>query len=236
MNIPSFTTKLAYSSILVMAIGAVGVRFAGLPYQSGLLLFSLGGLLSLTSIIASALFTRRTPTDEGRRRLSRAAIIALPAIILFSLNLFRGASSPLIHDITTNIENPPQFMKAAELRKSDDNSLIYDENIGGLQSAAYPDIQTLSSSISVASAQQKALQIASNLNWVVYYQETGHIEALVRSFWFGFTDDLVIRIEASAQGSNIDLRSASRVGKGDLGANAHRIAQFLRAFQSETHN
>jgi uncharacterized protein (DUF1499 family) len=69
------------------------------------------------------------------------------------------------------------------------------------------------------------------MGWLVYYQNDGHLEAEARSFWFGFVDDIVIRITPTATGSAIDLRSTSRTGKGDLGVNAKRIKQFFDTFK-----
>lgn len=230
MNIPSITHKIAITSFILLALGAIGVRFHWYSYQAGLLMFSLAGLLSFISIFASAFFTRRTQNAAGRRQLSQAALIALPAIIFFSLSLFRGAGAPLIHDISTDTENPPEFIAAKQQRRASDNSLAYAASSREIQQQAYPDIQPIPTLLSVIAAQDKARAIAENLDWQVNYQESGHIEATVSSFWFGFTDDLVIRISETPSGSIIDLRSASRVGKGDLGVNASRIRQFSQQY------
>ena len=53
---------------------------------------------------------------------------------------------------------------------------------------------------------------------------------LMDSFWFGFVDDIVIRVRATESGSEVDLRSVSRVGRSDLGANAARIEAFAEKF------
>ena len=230
MNIPSLTNKIAIISLLLLALGTAGVRFHWFNFQIGLLMFSLAALLGFISICASALFTRRTSDPMGRRQLSQAAIIALPAIIFFGLSVFRGAGAPLIHDITTDIETPPQFIAAKQNRLPSDNSLNYHASNSSLQKQAYPDVQTIPSVLSIDEAQGKALTIAKELGWDINYQERGHIEASVRSFWFGFTDDIVIRIAQTPSGSIIDLRSSSRVGKGDLGENAKRIRQFTELY------
>lgn len=230
MNLPSITHKIAITSFILLALGAIGVRFHWYGYQAGLMMFSLAGLLSFISISASAFFTRRTQNAAGQRQLSHAALIALPAIIFFSLALFSGAGAPLIHDISTDTENPPAFIAAKLQRRADDNSLAYAADNRELQQQAYPDIQTIPTLLSVTEAQNKARAIAENLGWQLTYQESGHIEATVSSFWFGFTDDVIIRISETQSGSIIDLRSASRVGKGDLGVNARRIRQFSQQY------
>jgi uncharacterized protein (DUF1499 family) len=230
MNLPSITHKIAIASLVLLALSTIGVRFQWYSYQAGLLMFSLAGLLSFISICASAFFTRRTQKATGRRQLSQAALIALPAIIFFSLSLFSGVGAPLIHDISTDTENPPQFIAATQQRRTSDNSLVYAASNRELQKQAYPDIQSIPTLHKVAAAQGKAREIAENLGWQVNYQESGHIEATVSSFWFGFTDDVMIRISDTPSGSIIDLRSASRVGKGDLGVNAKRIRQFSQQY------
>jgi uncharacterized protein (DUF1499 family) len=58
----------------------------------------------------------------------------------------------------------------------------------------------------------------------------GLVEATATTFWFGFKDDVVVRVVANAAGSRIDIRSVSRVGQSDIGANAARIEKFLAAF------
>ncbi len=238
MSIPSFTHKIAITSLVLLGIATAGIRYQFINYQIGLILFSFAGLLSFCSICASALFTRRTTNPQGRRKLSNAALIALPAIAFLSLSLFRGAGAPLINDISTDTQRPPDFLKAAEIRKPKDNSVIYTSTNVALQEQAYPKIKTHQTSLSVAQAHNLGLKIASEMGWLVYYQQEGHIEAQSRSFWLGFIDDIVVRIQATSTGARIDLRSASRLGKGDLGVNANRITVFLEKFslneQTET--
>jgi len=55
----------------------------------------------------------------------------------------------------------------------------------------------------------------------------GRIEATATTRWFGFKDDVIVRIRPEAAGSRVDVRSVSRVGRGDLGANAARVREFL---------
>ncbi len=233
MNIATLTLKLAIGSLLLLVIGVTGTRAEVFSYQTGLLMFSLAGLLSFISISASALFTRRAKQEKDRQRLNKAALIALPAIFFFSISLFHGAGAPLIHDVSTDTQNPPEFIKAATLRKPSDNDLHYAPANIPLQRQAYPTLKTLESSHTVTEAQKRAYKIASEMGWLVYYQQEGHIEAQARSFWFGFIDDIVIRIQVTESGTKIDIRSASRVGKGDLGANAKRIMAFSELFNQD---
>ena len=103
------------------------------------------------------------------------------------------------------------------------------------QEEAYPDLNTLVSPLSTDEAYNRALQVATNLGWDIYHQDsnTGVIEAVDTTSIMGFKDDIVIRVRSSAQGTLLDLRSVSRVGEGDLGANAKRIRAFRDAFQQQ---
>ena len=91
---------------------------------------------------------------------------------------------------------------------------------------------TLESDLSVPEAvAQAALVLAQQgLEVVNVDVDNGRVEAVATTFWFGFKDDLVVRIQPTHTGSKIDVRSVSRVGQSDLGANAARIAKFLQAF------
>ena len=100
------------------------------------------------------------------------------------------------------------------------------------QRRAYPDIAPFETSLSAEQSFEKALQVATKLGWNIVDSDSrpGYIEAVATTYWFGFKDDIVIRVEATSAGSVLDLRSSSRVGRGDLGANAARIRAFITAF------
>jgi uncharacterized protein (DUF1499 family) len=135
--------------------------------------------------------------------------------------LRRLKTLPLIHDITTDIETPPQI-PAYEYEGA---------HIGELQRIAYPDIRPLEIALPPAQAFARALGLAQEFGWeiVAADQSAGRIEAVATTRWFGFKDDVVIRVASTGSGSRIDVRSRSRVGRGDIGTNAKRIQEFLTA-------
>ena len=233
MRIVYLAETLARLSLILLPGSVILVRTAPSQYTAALLCFALAALLSLVAIGLSAVFTRRQADDVNRRRLSRAAILSTPAIGFFAFSLYMGSGSPMIHDISTDTHHPPQFIHAHRLRTSNQNPLEYTADIAVQQRQAYPKLQSLRVRLPVTTAQELALQTVSDLEWIVTEQRPGHIEAIDQSFWFGFTDDIVIRIKGDHQASTIDLRSASRVGKGDLGANARRIQRFLVRYQAK---
>ena len=143
-------------------------------------------------------------------------------------------SVPLINDITTDVVNPPQFVYPIPGRDSDASSpLTYPgESYASLQREGYPDVTTIETSLSADDAFARTMNIVGKKGWQVVQanQDEGVIEATETSLWFGFKDDIVIRITSAEQGSLIDMRSVSRVGKSDLGVNARRIREFMQDF------
>jgi uncharacterized protein (DUF1499 family) len=142
---------------------------------------------------------------------------------------------PPIHDITTDTEDPPRFAAVLPLRKDATNPTDYGgPEIAAQQHAAYPDIQPLALRIPSQQAFTQALQVAEAMGWEIVGTNPaeGQIEATDTTFWFGFKDDIVIRIHARGDDSRVDVRSVSRVGKSDVGTNAQRIRAYMRRLGS----
>ena len=165
-------------------------------------------------------------------------MFALPSLVLIAVVVRSGdAAQAGIHNISTDINNPPQFVAAIEQRGNNSNPLEYTKEVADIQQKAFSEVSTIVSNQTPLQAFENALAIAKSMGWEVYAQEEGEgrIEAVDTTFWFGFKDDIVIRITANNTGSLIDLRSVSRVGISDLGANANRIALFSEAFRNNDH-
>jgi len=139
---------------------------------------------------------------------------------------------PAINDITTDMTNPPQFVKIMPLRQKVDAPTIYGgSRVAIQQRAAYPDIQPVILPVSPFTAFATALNVAKDRGWQIVNADAsnGIIEAVATTFWFGFKDDVVVRVRPAPGGSRIDMRSVSRMGTGDLGANAVRIRSYLKS-------
>lgn len=137
---------------------------------------------------------------------------------------------PPIHDITTDTVNPPPFVAILPLRKDAPNPAAYGgAEIAAKQKAAYPDVTTLVLDIPADKAFEAALAAARGMGWKVVATEPkeGRIEATDTTFWFGFKDDVVVRIAPAGNRSLVDVRSVSRVGRSDVGTNARRILSYL---------
>jgi len=168
----------------------------------------------------------------------RAYINIVLAIMFFSLVVVFILSTqrfPPIHDITTDTHTPPIFSYADKLRHPKHNSLEYDDAIAPQQKQAYPYIQSLTVDTNIHALQITIPKVVESQGWQLHQQysvdNVSYFEAFERSQVLGFVDDVIIRIQPLGEEGNyqVDMRSVSRIGVSDLGANAKRIQQFLQA-------
>lgn len=185
-----------------------------------------GGILVVW--IIAAVVSRST---EGLGSLILGIALAVGGAYYPISSLMKSQSVPMIHDITTDTANPPPFVAIAPLRADAPNGVDYktDEN-AAKQQEAYADIQPLIvPDVAPADLFKRAEATARAMGWEIVAAEAseGRIEATETTAWWGFKDDVVIRIAPEGTGSRLDIRSMSRVGKSDLGKNADRIRAFL---------
>jgi uncharacterized protein (DUF1499 family) len=161
-----------------------------------------------------------------------AAAIAIGAgvayVPLHWLQTARAAAT--INDISTDTANPPAFIAILPLRAASPVPASYPgSETAQAQRRAYPDIAPLELAVAPAAAFARALDAATAIGWEIVAADAvaGRIEATATTPWFGFRDDVVVRVAPTPTGSRIDVRSVSRVGKSDLGANAKRIRAFF---------
>ena len=149
--------------------------------------------------------------------------------------LLSGRGLPSIHDITTDVDDPPQFSAVLPLRTGDVSRPEYDgPDTAAQQCRAYPDIRPLEVEVPAERALDEAATVARELGWdvVAVDRERRVLEAVDTTFWLRFKDDIVVRVRERAGGCRLDIRSKSRVGRGDLGANARRIRTFAAALRA----
>jgi uncharacterized protein (DUF1499 family) len=141
---------------------------------------------------------------------------------------------PPIHDITTDLENPPSFEAMVPLRADAPNSLERPPDLAKQQREGYPDLAPVTVSMPADQAFDRALVEAQEAGWriVTADKASGRIEATDTTRWFGFQDDVVVRLTPWGAGTRVDVRSVSRVGRGDVGTNARRIRRYLQALQA----
>jgi uncharacterized protein (DUF1499 family) len=187
--------------------------------------------VSAVGLVTAALLTRRWLVIAALPAIViGVAVISLPVVYMQ-----RSMEAPPIHDISTDLDNPPAFVALADAREAAPNALEYPgEEVARQQREAYPGLAP----IRVDAEREPVFEAAENLareeGWRIVEADPveGRIEAVDRSFWFGFRDDVVIRITEAEDGrTRIDMRSASRIGRSDLGVNARRIRSFLTQLQ-----
>lgn len=141
---------------------------------------------------------------------------------------------PLINDISTDLEDPPQFVKCAEIESNRGRDMSYPREFAAEQREGYPGLESAMLPVEPDLAIERvrsALESLPGTKVIGVDVDDGRIEAVSISRVFGFVDDVVVRIRPDGTGSRIDVRSKSRDGKGDLGANASRIESFLLALR-----
>jgi uncharacterized protein (DUF1499 family) len=231
-------------SVVAVAAGmgaALGTRAGWWNFREGFRFLRWGAYCGAVGTVVSA--AAGVLARPGSRR--RGFLLAISGIVLgaaafgFPWNWYRMAKRvPMIHDISTDTENPPEFVSILPLRKNASNPAEYGgPEIAAKQHAAYPDIRPLVIGLSTANAYDKALATARQMGWRIVEgnPSEGRIEATATTRWFGFKDDVVIRIVPTPNnGSRLDLRSVSRVGKSDIGTNARRIRAFLKKFNESS--
>lgn len=152
------------------------------------------------------------------------AAAAIPAAIAID-----AADKPLINDVSTDTATPPAFTAITDqLRGPDAGPIAYNPAFAPEQARAYPDVRPLDLPVPPGKAFDLALK-ACDADWQIVLADriAGRIEAVARVPWWGFQDDVVIRLTAIPTGTRVDIRSHSRLIPADLGINARRIAAWL---------
>jgi hypothetical protein len=244
---------LAVASIAVAMLAGFGSRWEWWHFRTGFALLRWAVFGALAAIPLGLIAFTFAVALRGTRAALIMAGAAVFIAVLVAVNVLqwraRGTDAPPIHDISTDTENPPQFVAIAPLRADAPNPVEYaGDETAAHQRAAYPDIVPLLLRLPPEQAFERALDAARRMSWEIVATEPaeGRIEATDRTFWFGFYDDVVIRVApadvqeagaldpaaaaaaaAAPAASRIDVRSKSRVGRGDVGTNARRIRAYL---------
>lgn len=230
--------KLAHIALLVsllaaalLLIGGPGARFELWDFRFGFQLMRYALYAGGAGAVLAILFLLIPTTRRGHVLSLVVALVIGAAVALVPIQIRQTAQSvPFIHDVTTDTTNPPPFVDIAELRRDAPNPVEYPgTEVAEQQREAYPEIETLESGLARDALFEAALATARDQGWEIVSSvpEDGRIEATDTTFWYGFKDDVVIRIQSAPNGSRLDLRSKSRVGGSDLGANAERINAYL---------
>ncbi|MBL0899686.1 MAG: DUF1499 domain-containing protein [Reyranella sp.] len=238
--------RLARIAFIVASVGALIVaasgplhRYLGVDIEAVIAVFRYGFYLTISGV-AMGLATI-VPTRPGDRR--RGFVAAFLAIVIgvaggwVPVTWFLQAQRlPAINDITTDTANPPPLVVTAQLRRGAPNPPGYQQSSAALQRAAFPDIAPVVLPIPPDEAFRRADRAAMSLDWDVVARAPaeGRLEAIATSEWFGFRDDIVVRVRPQGTGSRVDIRSKSRIGESDLGANAERVRAFIARLKGDS--
>ena len=235
---------LTYVGLVLVVLSAAAGALAGFGHQWGWWSFRQGfGLLrwaayggALAALLCllggiNALHHRLW----GRTGLAAAGLLIGATVFLLPMKqLGLARTLPRIHDITTDTKNPPKFADVLPLRKGAANSAVYEgAKIAALQKKGYPDIRPAFYAAPPQKVFTAAKDVAHEMGWEIVSANAGagRIEATDTTYWFGFKDDVVIRIRREGERTRLDIRSLSRVGLSDVGKNAARVRAFLKALE-----
>jgi uncharacterized protein (DUF1499 family) len=231
--LPLAGTILAIFAGLAAASAGFGHRWGWWSYRTGFTVLKAAAYLGIAAVavsLAVLIVTRPLLLRQG-------AVLSLAGVLIGILTagipwsrLRTVKQVPYIHDISTDTDTPPKFVAVLPLRKDAANPAEYGgPDIAVQQRKVYPDIVPFRSKMQPDQAFEQALSTARDMGWEIVdaRSKDGRIEATDTTFWFGFKDDVVIRITPALDGSRVDVRSLSRVGRSDVGTNAKRIRKYL---------
>jgi len=232
----------AIVGLVLLIVAGPGYRVRLLPLIPALLATALGFVSFLLAFVIGGigwLSGRRwaRPLPRGTTvMLGFDALVALFGIVF----VVHASGAPPIHDITTDEDDPPAFKAVLAARAADgaQNPPDYRRteevrgatlDVAAAQRKAYPNVLPINSAAPPALLMQPAEKAARDMGWGIVAADAadGRVEATATTRYFGFKDDIVVRIRPTSSGSRIDVRSESRVGLGDAGTNAHRVLAYL---------
>lgn len=221
---------------LVLAIGGAwlfkfGIASFGISTTMVLLGFGLSvvfALLTIGTLFVSVL--RKQP--YGLFTMFVAFVICFCLAGYAAILYNKANTNPVTYNVSTDLVDPPMFSQAVlDLRGEASNPVELDDRTKQLHIDSYNDIQSLVLNSSKDMVYATVLEVVKERGWQVVTQneQEGTVEVIATTFWFGYKDDVAIRVQGSGDGSSatVDLHSVSRIGQTDLGKNAERIRDFL---------
>jgi uncharacterized protein (DUF1499 family) len=229
----SWSVRISLLAVLLAVLGPL-LAFTGLlSGLYGFFLYGLGALVGFIGAVAGIITALR-----GRPRNGLAAVgLGLAVTVVVAFPGFASGGRPRINDISTDLDDVPAFTQAGSLPENQKRDMRYPEEFKPVVREFYKSLKPLSVSAPPDEVFQKALALAREQpGWQVTAvdPQARAFEGFVETRLFRFRDDFVVRVRPDGTGSRVDMRSKSRVGKGDLGANAQRIGLFFEALASRT--
>lgn len=228
----------AAAALVAFPLAILPARLGLWHFRNSFLIFIVAALVCLGILFFALMKLARQQlggVNESKPLLLAALCAAMPLVVL-AYQISQAAAAPMLHDISTDTQNPPQFNLARQQRSADDHGVEYDPANAAIQAEFYADIHARTYSLTPEDlARQVTLAMSqvglSSLGGMQSADGSMQLEATQTSLLFGFVDDLVVRIRPVEGGSVLDIRSMSRQGKSDLGQNAKRIRRLLAALE-----
>jgi hypothetical protein len=234
--------RLAIFAAILFAVAGLGHRFGLVETIGFFWVLGLVAALALAALIlaGAGFFQLWTYGDRGGIAAARAVIVALLVLSPFLVSAWRVYAFPMLSDISTDVTDPPPLAAAAKLRSGDMNPVSpISADQGAVQSDAYPDVTGRRYPLSADRVAELAAALVLDNGWTLTAPPVppgnggdGMIEALARTTILAFPVDVSIRITDEGETCYVDMRSASRYGRHDLGDNAARITGFLTALDA----
>jgi uncharacterized protein (DUF1499 family) len=222
---------LAAAPLVLMFAGIGLSTIEVIPPLAGFAMFAFSGLLGLVA----ALLIYFTRVRRGRLNFRILVVVAGAPFFIALLSAAPGLAHPPINDISTDLEDPPAFVEAK--KANGDRDMAYPDEFKDVVAEEYPDLGPLMLDESPERVFTQAQEIAeAQSGWEVIADDPAAmtIEGEAQSYFFHFVDDFIIRVSEDGEGgARVDMRSKSRDGKGDLGANAKRIRAFFEKLSAE---
>lgn len=225
---------LVVIALIVEVFAGLGTRWEWWHFGTGFQVLKWGVYIAIAGVVLSiGGFLYLISEDKKLLYYPLGAVVLSVFVIAVPANhLVKAKNAPMIHEITTDIGDPPLFTTIAPIRFGATNSAEYDYMDGDriIQKKHYGDIRPVRFNFPKAKAVDIVFDVAEDMCWEIVYSNKieGIIEATATTFWFGFKDDVSIRVTTyGVEKSTLDMRSLSRVGRGDAGRNADRIRYFL---------
>ena len=226
------------AAAVLLIIAGFGSRLGWWHFRTGFTLLTYGAYCGIGAAALAGLSGILALRKRRTAGIVLSAVALLGGLTVAAVPVswrLQARQLPMIHDITTDTLNPPLFVNILPQRSGAPNPADYGgPGIAQQQKNAYPDLRTEVLNIPPHQAFERALTAVRALGWRIVASDpaSGRIEASDTTFWFGFVDDIVIRIAGADGHSLIDVRSVSRVGKSDVGTNAKRIRNYLHQLRS----
>ncbi len=229
----------AVVGLVCLLVGALGTKFGVWGFQGGFMLLAVGTVLAALVFflgVIAYVYSVVKKLQAERGAILSGLVVSIVILGLMGSQYMTATSVPPIHNISTDTQSPPQFDKLLAIREAEKaNPEKYEaDKLAAPQREAYPQVQPLISDVPPDEMLSRVVDVLTSMGLEIVDSNpaAGRVEATDTTFWFGFKDDVVVRVRPEGGGSIVDIRSVSRVGQSDLGKNAARISEILAGLKA----